>query len=210
MLISITRKFNGYIFLLDETKCCHDNSTHSESLINLGSFFPPSSCLPSSNHFFCYVPFSPPLSSYAHFFFYFFSLSFFLHPLFFHVLSFLPPFSPFMVSLLRRCCSLVALFCVFFPCLLQHYMQCCKRCSFLCSSFPCVLQIAMFFFNAISSCNVLYDYMMMLHSSFLQLLQIKVLLFNATSSCNVFYDVIMFFFSAATTNYNVFFLWNIK
>ncbi len=43
------------------------------------SFFSPSSCLPSSTHFFCYVPFSPHSSSYTHFFFYFFSL--FLLPL---------------------------------------------------------------------------------------------------------------------------------
>lgn len=63
-------------------------------------------------------------------------------------------------------------------------------------------------FNAISSCKVLYDNMIMLHSSFLHLLQIKVLLFNATSSCNVFCDVVAFFFSTSTTNYNVFFLWN--
>lgn len=158
---------------------------------------------PSSTHFFCYVPFSPPPSSYTHFFFYFFSFSFFLHPLFFHILSFLPPFSPFMVSLLRRCCSLVAFLCVF---LLQHYMQCCKCCCFLCSSFPCVLQITMFFFNAISSYNILYDYMMMLHSSFLHVLQIKVLLFNATSSCNVICDVVAFFFSTSITNYSFFFL----
>jgi hypothetical protein len=92
---------------------------------------------------------------------------------------------------------LVAFLCVF---LLQHYMQCCKCCCFLCSSFPCVLQITMFFFNAISSYNVLYDYMMMLHPSFLHLLQIKVCLFNATSSCNVICDVVAFFFSTFITN----------
>ncbi len=62
----------------------------------------------------------------------------------------------------------------------------------------------MFFFNAISSCNVLFDCMMMLHSSFLHLLQIKVFLFIATSSCNVLCDLVAFFFSTSTINYSVF------
>lgn len=64
----------------------------AKKTIQFSSPSSPSSCLPSSTHSFCYVPFSPPPSSYTHFFFYFFSFSFFLHPLFFHILSFLPTF----------------------------------------------------------------------------------------------------------------------
>lgn len=119
--------------------------------------------------------------------------------------TFSPSFLPFLHSWFL-CFGGVALWlhsCVFFS-----YNITCNVANvvvFLCSSFPCVLQITMFFFNAISSYNILYDYMMMLHSSFLHVLQIKVLLFNATSSCNVICDVVAFFFSTSITNYSFFF-----